>query len=151
MVNLYLVLMVVAGAGIAAQVAFNAQLGVVTASGLWAANICFLVSAVAGLAIVAGAAAFGRVTPPDPALWSAPWWVWAGGLCGAFYVLLAILLARRLGTAALSAAGILGQLGTALVIDHYGWFGMPVSRVSLTRVVGVVLLAMGVVLMRIGK
>jgi transporter family-2 protein len=64
------------------------------------------------------------------------------------YVMLAVLLAGRLGAALLSAAGILGQLGTSLLIDHYGWFGMPVQRASGTRLVGVALLAVGVVLIR---
>jgi transporter family-2 protein len=63
-------------------------------------------------------------------------------------VLLAILLARRLGAAVISAAGILGQLGMAMVIDHYGWFGAPVTRLSAARVIGVLLLTIGVALIR---
>jgi transporter family-2 protein len=63
-------------------------------------------------------------------------------------VLLAIVLTHRLGAALLSAAGILGQLGTSLLIDHYGWFGVPVHRMSATRLVGILLLTLGVVLLR---
>ena len=48
----------------------------------------------------------------------------------------------------LAAAGILGQLGTSLLIDHYGWFGVPVQRLSAVRLIGVVLLTAGVVLIR---
>ena len=63
-------------------------------------------------------------------------------------MLLAILLARQLGASLLSAAGILGQLVASMVIDHYGWFGTPVHRVSVARAVGIVLMAMGVALIR---
>ena len=63
-------------------------------------------------------------------------------------MLLAILLTHRLGAAVLSAAGILGQLSTSLLIDHYGWFGVPVHRISTTRLMGVLLLTLGVVLLR---
>jgi transporter family-2 protein len=48
----------------------------------------------------------------------------------------------------LAAAGIVGQLGASLLIDHYGWFGMPVQPATPTRLIGVALLAAGVVLIR---
>ncbi|MGH9256102.1 MAG: DMT family transporter [Vicinamibacterales bacterium] len=148
MTNLYILSMVVAGAAVAAQIAINAHLGVVTGSALWASNISFAVSMVAGLVVLGVAMLMGGMPLPAQAVWSAPRWVWLGGLGGAMYVLLAILLTHRLGAALLSAAGILGQLGTSLLIDHYGWLGVPVQRLSATRVVGVVLLGAGVVLIR---
>lgn len=146
--NLFVLLMLIAGAGVAAQVAINAQLGAVSGSALWASNITFTVSLLAGLAALGLAAALGQVSLPAPALWSAPWWVWLGGLGGATYVLLAVVLAQRLGTALLMAAGILGQLGASILIDHYGWFGTPVHRMSAARVIGVALMAIGMVLIR---
>lgn len=146
--NLYILLMLMAGAGVALQIVINAQLRVVSASAMWATNISFAVSMAAGLVALALGAALGRVELPAPALWRAPVWVWLGGLGGAVYVLLAVLLARRLGAALLSAVGILGQLVASVLIDHYGWFGTPVHRVSAARAVGVVLLTIGVALIR---
>jgi transporter family-2 protein len=142
------VLMLIAGAGIAAQIAINAHLRTVSGSALWAANITFTVSLLAGLLALAAAMSFSAVALPSPALWRAPLWVWMGGLGGAVYVLLAIILAGRLGALVLSAAGIVGQLGASLLIDHYGWFGMPVQRATPARLIGVTLLAAGVVLIR---
>jgi transporter family-2 protein len=46
------------------------------------------------------------------------------------------------------ASSIVGQLGAALVIDHYGLFGGTVIPVTATRVIGVVLLGLGVILIR---
>jgi transporter family-2 protein len=148
MINLYILFMVVAGAAVAAQIAINAQLGAITGSALWASNISFAVSMVAGLVALGVAIVLGGMPSPAPALWSAPGWIWLGGLGGATYVLLAILLTHRLGAALLSAAGILGQLGTSLLIDHYGWFGVPVQRLTAVRLVGIVLLTIGVALIR---
>jgi transporter family-2 protein len=146
--SLPLLLMLIAGAGIAAQIAVNAQLASATRSAVWAANIVFAVSLATGVVAIAGSLVFSRFTWPDPALWRAPAWVWTGGLFGAVYVMVAILLADRLGAALVSAVGILGQLGASILIDHYGWFGLGVQRATPTRLIGVALLAAGVVLIR---
>jgi transporter family-2 protein len=146
--NLYILLMLAAGAGIAAQIAVNAQLRVATGSALWAANIVFAVSMAVALLAIAGTAVFSTLPSPAPALWRAPAWVWTGGLFGAVYVVLAILLADRMGAALVSATGIFGQLCASILIDHYGWFGMPVQRATPARLIGAVLLGVGVVLIR---
>ena len=148
MINLYILFMVVAGAAVAAQIAINAHLGVVAGGALWASNISFAVTMVAGLIALGVSILFGSMPFPAPGLWSAPRWIWLGGLGGATYVLLAIVLTHRLGAALLSAAGILGQLGTSLLIDHYGWFGVPVQRLSAVRLAGIALLTVGVALIR---
>jgi transporter family-2 protein len=146
--NIYVLVMVFAGACVAAQISMNAQFGNVAGSPLWAANVSFAVSMLAGLVGLALAIASGALSTPSPAIWSAPLWVWLGGLGGAIYVFLAAILAQRLGAALLSAAGIVGQLGAALLIDHYGWFAMPVSRISAIKVLGALMLVGGVVLIR---
>ena len=148
MSNVFALVMLIAGAGIAAQIAVNAQLRTVSGSALWAANIVFAVSMTAGLLVLAGASLFSTLPLPSPALWRAPRWVWLGGIFGGAYVVLAIVLADRLGAALLSATGILGQLAASILIDHYGWFGMPVQRATPARLIGVALLAAGVVLIR---
>jgi len=148
MSNVFALVMLIAGAGIAAQIAVNAQLRTVSGSALWAANIVFAVSMTAGLLVLAGTSLFSTLPSPSPALWRAPRWVWLGGIFGGAYVVLAIVLADRLGAALLSATGILGQLAASILIDHYGWFGMPVQRATPARLIGVALLAAGVVLIR---
>ena len=91
---------------------------------------------------------FAGLSAPGPALWRSPWWIWLGGFGGFAYVGLAIVTARYLGAATLSAAGILGQLGASMLIDHYGWFGVPIQRISMTRVLGLGLMLAGVMLIR---
>ena len=41
-------------------------------------------------------------------------------------------------------SALAGQLATALVIDHFGWLGLPVNPITWGRVAGVALLGIGV-------
>ncbi len=50
---------------------------------------------------------------------------------------------RSLGAGGLTAVTIAGQLGLAMVIDHFGWLGVERSPITLAKVAGVVLLALG--------
>ena len=149
MTTLYIVLMVAAGAAVAAQVAINAQLRVVAASGLWATNISFAVTMAAGLVALGAGVLSGRVPALSmPAFAAAPWWIWLGGLGGFAYVFLALVAAHRISGTVVATAGIVGQLCASLLIDHYGWLGMPVQRASAARLLGLGLLAAGLVLIR---
>ncbi|MCU0734862.1 MAG: DMT family transporter [Methylotetracoccus sp.] len=139
----YIIIALLAGAVLPMQAAVNAQLRYVVGSSLLAALVSFGV----GTAALLLYAAFARLPLPDGrAALQAPWWAWSGGLLGAFYVLTAILVAPRLGTAALMGLALAGQLIAALVLDHYGLLGLSVHPLSLWRVVGTILLLAGVAL-----
>jgi transporter family-2 protein len=76
-----------------------------------------------------------------------PWWYWVGGGgMGLLVVFTITVTAPRLGTTAVIALLIAGQLAMGLAIDRYGLFG--VERIPLTwpRLLGVVLLAAGAAL-----
>ncbi len=76
-----------------------------------------------------------------------PWWVWiAGGLLGTIYLTGNILLAPKLGAAALVGLVVTGQLLFAVLCDHFGWLGFAQHTVNLGRVVGCLLLVGGVAL-----
>ena len=77
-----------------------------------------------------------------------PWWGWVGGAIGALFITVSIVLTPRLGTAVTLATMTVGQLLAALVLDHYGWLGAPVIRLSLPRVLGAACLLAGIALMR---
>jgi transporter family-2 protein len=130
-----------AGFGLALQVGMNAQLRKVLQSANAAALISFLVGTCALLVLWA------VTRPPMPdrdALASVPLWAWFGGLFGAFYVAISTIVATEVGAASLLALALLGQLAMALVVDHFGWLGLPVNPISWTRLAGVGLLLAGV-------
>ena len=84
--------------------------------------------------------------PTRPALAAVPWWGWSGGLLGVFYVVTATVVGPRLGVAVFFALVVLGQLLSALLVDHYGWLGFVQHSISVSRLAGAVLLLAGVVL-----
>jgi transporter family-2 protein len=66
-----------------------------------------------------------------------------GGLAGALFVSSIVWTVRALGVGGLTAVTISAQLGIAIVIDHFGWLGVERSPVTVAKVAGVLLLAVG--------
>ena len=112
---------------------------------LWASMTSAFVSA-ACLLLYQGVV--GSKWPAAAQLSGAPWWVWTGGLLGAFNVLAPVLLAGRLGTALLFTVIITGQLICALLVDHLGLLGLPRHPAPPARLFGTALLFAGVYLVR---
>jgi transporter family-2 protein len=77
---------------------------------------------------------------------SASWWELTGGLLGAFFVTLTIVMVPRLGTAAVMAAVIAGQLTSGAILDHFGAFGLRQIPLTPVRALGVLLLSAGAAL-----
>ena len=143
--SLYIALALVTGAGIAVQSLVNARLRIVLGGPFWAAIGQFIV----GLSLLLLLAVATR--QPAPAFGEvprAPWWVWTGGAFGALFIVVSIVLTPRVGTALTLASVTVGQLLMALVLDHHGWLGGPVIKLSPLRLLGAGLLLGGILLMR---
>ena len=143
MQSLYYLLGLGVGAGLVVQVGMNSTLRSLLGSPIVAALISFLVGSLA-LAVYAGLAR--APLPLRAQLGAVPAWAWLGGVLGAFYVASSVIVGPRLGAATLLALVVLGQLGTSLLVDHYGWLGFPQHPLNLVRVLGAVLLFGGVLL-----
>ena len=145
MSNLYLLLALATGAGVAVMAVFNARLGSLLGGPFWAAAVQFTVALSVVMAV---AFATRQPSPVIAGIGGAPWWIWTGGMFSAAFIVVSTFLTPRLGVAVTLATIIVGQLSAALVVDHFGLFGGPVVRVSLSRVAGVALLLAGITLMR---
>jgi transporter family-2 protein len=140
--GLAVLLAALAGVLVGMQAPVNSRLGR-TLGSVQAATFSFVVGTVA-LALVAslfygGLGSFGDAS-------KAPWWALVGGLLGAVYVTVAILTVRTLGVSGLTAIVISGQLAAAVVIDRFGLLGVAKQPVGVGRVIGLVLLVVGVLL-----
>jgi transporter family-2 protein len=145
MVWLYLLFAVAAGAMLPFQFGINAQLSNWVDSPIRAAFVSFLVGTIALLII----SAFVRKPLPSLArLGDVPWWVWIGGLLGAFYVAGSIVTAPKLGAVTLAVAIVFGQTLASVLVDQFGWVGFEEHHASPGRLAGVLLVASGVVLVR---
>ena len=133
-------MMVAGGAMMACQAPINAALrnhvGVFESS-----LISFTVGTLALIAIVLiwGKGSLGAVR-------NVAWWHLLGGLIGAVFVTATLLAAPRIGVTQMVMATLAGQMVAALMIDRYGWLGIPAKPIELTRVAGVVLLVVSVLL-----
>lgn len=77
---------------------------------------------------------------------SLPWWTYGVGAFGLVVLLTINHTIPRIGATAAVALIIVGQLVAGTLVDHFGWFGLPVQPVSLTRLLGIGLLVVGGVL-----
>jgi transporter family-2 protein len=141
----YVLFALLAGAMLPLQFGINAQLAEWVGGSVRAALVSFVVGAVA---LFFAALTTVRDGWPERA-GDAPWWIWIGGLLGAFYVLGSIVTAPKLGAATLVALILAGQAIASLLVDHFGWVGFEEHPITAVRVVGVLLLAGGVALVRI--
>ncbi len=144
---LYLLVAVVSGIMLAVQAPLNSELGRVVKSPVYGALLSFLMGLIVllGYCIVSKNVQLGNVR----AAFQVPWYYWAGGVLGAFYVAAIILLAPKLGVALTFGLSVAGQMIFALFIDHYGWLGIPVHTINWPRTLGIALIIGGVVLIRI--
>lgn len=143
----FLALVFVAGIGLGVQPAVNGRLREAGGSAILAAVISFASGLIVlTLAMLAGM--FGGLGNGLPGLRSAPPWAYAGGLIGAFYVLLAPIAMQRLGAASLICAAIFGQQFVSLLIDTFGWLGAAKTPLTPTRIAGAVFLLVGVWLLQ---
>jgi transporter family-2 protein len=144
MTSLFVFLALSTGIAIAIQTGVNTQLRLHLGGALPAVFVSFAT----GMILVVLALVGARNPFPFSQLSRAPWWMWLGGVLGVFIVSTNIIVAPRLGAALLMSLAIAGQLGAAVVLDHYGAFAFPVHPISVGRVVGAVLLIAGVTLIR---
>ncbi len=79
---------------------------------------------------------------------SFPPWLWLGGVLGAIYITMAIVLTPRIGVGALIALAIAGQVTASLALDHYGLFGLGVREITLGRAGGAALVVLGALMVR---
>jgi len=141
----FILLAIIAGAVLPLQAGLNVQLGKSVHQPIFAAFASFLIGTI-GLLIYLFVLKFdfstiGQTTSVSPV-------VWIAGILGAFYVSAVIILAPRLGVALTFVLVVSGQMVVSLVLDHFGWLGLPIRHINWQRLVGVLFLVAGVLLIR---
>jgi bacterial/archaeal transporter family-2 protein len=134
----------VAGALIPVQAAANAALSKSIQGNVPFAALTLFV--VAGLASAGAALLAGGQIPAAATLRAAPWWSYLGGFIVAFYVFTITFLAPRLGVGTAISLIVAGQVVAALTIDHFGLLRSLTFPLTPARLVGAVLMAVGVFL-----
>jgi len=136
----------VAGGMIALQAPINAEAAGRLGHPISAATMSFCVGTVVLIALML---LFARERTNLGALQTMPlYMLLGGGLLGAVYVTVNLMLAPKIGIAAIMALGIAGQLFTALILDRFGMFDLAVRELSLGRLSGAILVLVGALMVR---
>ena len=139
----YLIIALAAGVALATQSAINTQLAkAMSGEAVIATFISFAVGTIV-LFFIAWVKTdlWGNLSTVP----SQPWWKLIGGILGAVVVFTTVLLAPKLGITAMLFFIIVGQLITATTIDHFGLIGMPILEVNITKFIGLIIVAFGLV------
>ncbi|MGH1538784.1 MAG: DMT family transporter [Arenicella sp.] len=139
----YAVLALVAGIGIPVMASISSALGLRLASTSAAAMVLF-----SGAFIIALFATLLTGIPSIKSFQSAPPQLYIGGMFVAFYVLSITWLVPRFGVGNSIFLVLLGQILSASLIDHFGLFNTQATPLSAARLLGIVLMIIGLFLSR---
>jgi bacterial/archaeal transporter family-2 protein len=141
----FIFLAILAGMAMPTQATVNSKLAGYVSSPISAAFISFAVGTVVLFVyMILTGVPLGSLTSAK----DAPLVAWIGGFLGAFFVSVMATVVPRIGVALAFSLAIGGQMLVTLLIDHFGWLGVPQKSINLMRVLGAALITAGVVLIR---
>ena len=126
------------------QTAANSRLRGVVGPAYVSTLVSFTVSTLALLlvSLLAGI----PILPTGQMLTEAPWWSWFVGIVAVVTITIAIHLFKEIGQLQALIIPMFSQLIFSLLIDHFGWFGAKVIPLGSNRIIGALLLIVGVTL-----
>lgn len=134
-----LLLAMISGILMAVQGSLNAALS--KSTGLWEATFVVHVIGTAALILIIFLLHAGRCDWRS--LSQAPWYSYLGGIAGIFIIYLVASSIPRVGVSNATTAIIIGQVLTAVIIDHMGAFGLDRVPFGWNQLAGMALLAAG--------
>jgi bacterial/archaeal transporter family-2 protein len=134
-----------AGVSFVFQQAVNSNLRIEIESAWWAGFVSYLGGT---LAMFAMAILLREPLPSTQLIHRSHGMSWSGGVFGAVYISISILLLPKLGATTVIAFIVAGQLIGSIVFDHFGLLGVPVHPFTATRLVGAGMLLLGAILAR---
>jgi bacterial/archaeal transporter family-2 protein len=141
---LFIAMALALGAVLPIQAAINARLAKTAGSPVMSAFVSFAVGTIALMLflIITGQFNFRFISA------NSPWWIWTGGLLGTFFVAGIVVLLPRLGVVLSFSLVLAGQMFVAIIVDQFGWLGVAVREISPGKIIGSILLIVGVILIR---
>ncbi len=124
------------------QTAANSRMRQLVSSAPLSTLISFAVSTI--VLIIVALITSSPLIPSQQAFHDAPWWSWFIGVIPLITITIAIHLFKEIGQLQAMVIPIFSQLLFSLCIDHFGWFGAKVMPMNWERVIGALLLIVGV-------
>jgi bacterial/archaeal transporter family-2 protein len=146
--NLFAILMAaLAGSVMAIQGTINAALGKIV--GLLEATLIVMVIGVITALIALYPLGLGKGSMSK--ISEAPWFTFLGGLLIVIITYAVAASIPKVGVATATTAIVAAQVSTAVIIDHFGLFGMQAIPFSWWKILGLVLLAAGTRIMLVSS
>ncbi|NNG09534.1 MAG: DMT family transporter [Arenibacter sp.] len=128
------------------QGGINAKLGVMLNNTLLATSAALVMSTSFTLLAVFLTI---RELPSLHQIQTIPTYMWfTGGALSFLAVTLFYYIIPRIGIATAVIFGLSGQIIFAAIASHFGWFGMPVEPITIKKVMGMLVMVMGVLLIK---
>jgi transporter family-2 protein len=106
-----------------------------------------LIMGISALSLAVAGLVSGRLAWPSTSSFAeVPWWGWLGGLLSALILLSQLFVAETIGAGPFLGIVVVAGTTASLIIDNYGWVGFKVHGLNLWRIVGGVLMSLGVLL-----
>lgn len=137
-----LLIAALAGASMAVQGSLNSALSKI--AGLAGTT---LIVHIVGLALIVLLLLFGLLEGQTENYLQAPWYTYLGGTIGVLIIYTVAYSITNVGVAKATTAIVVAQVSTALLVDHFGLFGLREVSFTWMKGMGVVLLAGGVYMM----
>ena len=142
-----LVLIFVVGLLQPIQAGLNATVSKATGSRFEAGMTNGLVNVVLlGIVVLTMWAIFGKTSPGLSGLRALPWWGYLGGARGAGIVVVQLTSAPVFGAAVMVAVFVAGQCAGSILVDSTGFPGYTQRPIDFTRILGLVLAFLGMLL-----
>lgn len=140
----YILVAILAGVLFAIQPILNHNVARVLDRPIQASLISFFVGTVLLLIVNLS---LGIKIPSTNKLLTVPWWLYlSGGAIGAFFVTTALIIQPKIGAGGWISGYVFGQLAMSILLDNYGWLGLPTHPLSFMRGLGAFLLVIGAIL-----
>jgi len=138
----------IGGMSLAIQGGFNAQLGVMLKNPFLASFVAYSMSTVFALSYLI---IENKPLPTKELTTVVPTYLWiVGGLFSMIGISLYYYIIPKIGIAKMFTFGLSGQMVFVLTAGYFGWFNLPTDALSIQKLIGVVLLLLGVTLITKG-
>lgn len=139
----FIVLAFLTGALIPVQAALNASLNRNIGNAVFTAGIVLAMGLISMALVILFTV---KQFPSARTIVTAPPYSYLGGVIVATYILLITIITPKLGAGVAIGLIVVGQITSAMLIDHFGWFNIDIRRVDLQRLIGILLMFGGIFL-----
>ncbi len=140
----FILLSLLAGMAVVTQANINAYVGTLLSSSVVATLIALILST---SVVFIASLLYVKQLPSFETIKIIPLYLWLSiGLLGAFALGTFYYVIPKIGILSMISYSLCGQLIISMVFSHFGWLNMPVSTITLSKILGIISMMIGIFL-----